>query len=272
MTARDAVIAKAKSWVNYLEKRDGNTAYLWTKDKNVGSNNYTCFAYEVAKTKIFNGSKQGMPWCTTFIAAIINSLYGEVLTRKATFLPEYSSGAGCYYWVRYYQAAGKYGSTPSVGAQIFFRDSDGDPCHTGLVYAYDSTYVYTIEGNTSSTSSETVIANGGGVFYRQYSRSNTRIHGYGYIDYSVLGDAPDPTPGKEAKLYGKFKPYRNGSTPETVYRDTDLTDRTGLLNPNEECYCIGRYGAAYLVCYQLDGYADRWAVGYVSYNGGVSDD
>ena len=68
-----------------------------------------------------------------------------------------------------------------------------------------------------------------------------------------------------------MKAYKNGSTPEVVYKDSDFTTATGSLNPGESCYCIGRYGNAYLVCYKLDGFTDRWAVGYVGYNGGVTD-
>ena len=37
-----------------------------------------------------------------------------------------------------------------------------------------------------STTSETVISNGGGVFQRKYSRSNSKIYGYGYPNWSVL--------------------------------------------------------------------------------------
>jgi hypothetical protein len=53
--------------------------------------------------------------------------------------------------------------------------------HTGLVYAVDSNYVYTVEGNTSSDSG--VIDNGGGVFKKKYERNFKRIAGYGRPDY-----------------------------------------------------------------------------------------
>jgi peptidoglycan hydrolase-like protein with peptidoglycan-binding domain len=55
--------------------------------------------------------------------------------------------------------------------------------HTGLVYAVDSTYVYTVEGNTSSASG--VVANGGGVFKKKYKLNYTRIYGYGRPNYDA---------------------------------------------------------------------------------------
>ena len=69
-------------------------------------------------------------------------------------------GAGCEYSMRYYKNSGRFRTSPTVGDQIFFKDSSGNIGHTGIVYNVDKSYVYTIEGNTSSASG--VIANGGG--------------------------------------------------------------------------------------------------------------
>lgn len=70
---------------------------------------------------------------------------------------------------------------PQAGDQIFFwpKDAIGGPAvaHTGLVYAVDGTYVYTIEGNTSGANG--VIANGGGVCKKKYKLTYNRIAGYG---------------------------------------------------------------------------------------------
>ena len=49
----------------------------------------------------------------------------------------------------------------------------------------DSTYVYTIEGNTSSESG--VVANGGCVREKKYKLTYNRIAGYGRPNYGVLG-------------------------------------------------------------------------------------
>lgn len=85
------------------------------------------------------------------------------------------------------------------------------------------------------------------------------------------GDSTPTVETKTLKTYLPWKNYQNGSTPETVYKDTDFATQSGTLNPGESCYCTGRYGEAYCVIYKVDGHDDRWAVGYVKYNGGVTD-
>lgn len=103
-------------------------------------------------------------WC--FLTA-----FGYKKALELLCQPEQSAGAGCTYSYNYYKNKGQVGTTPKVGAQIFFG-TPGDFSHTGLVYAFDNSYVYTIEGNTSDQ-----------VAYRQYSRSKSNIY-YGYPNYS----------------------------------------------------------------------------------------
>ena len=66
---------------------------------------------------------------------------------------------------------------PLPGDQIFFKDSTGEICHTGLVTRVTASTTYTIEGNTSSASG--VVANGGCTRQKSYDRSYSRIAGYG---------------------------------------------------------------------------------------------
>lgn len=220
MTAYEKFIEWAKSWVGYLEKRDGDTRYLWDKTANAGSNNYTCFAYELAQTNILNGSKQSYPWCTTFYIDGVYQCFkhlGEAKVRAALYLPERSLAGGCIYAVNYYKAAGKFGSTPQLGAQIFFNDSSGEACHTGLVYGYDSTTVWTIEGNTSGASG--VIDNGGGVCKKSYSRNYSRIAGYGYPNWSILEQTY--TEGWVKDETGWWYRYKDGTYPKSCWKKID---------------------------------------------------
>lgn len=80
---------------------------------------------------------------------------------------------------------GRWSSTPIIGSIIIFSNSSGSTAsHTGLVYSYDDNYVYTVEGNTSDGNS--VVANGGAVCKKSYSRSYSRIMGYWNINYDLV--------------------------------------------------------------------------------------
>ena len=83
-------------------------------------------------------------------------------------------GAKCY------KAKNQWFTSPKVGDQIFFKNSERI-CHTGIVVAVSATSVTTIEGNTSAGT--TVIPNGGGVFEKTYAINHSRIAGYGRPNY-----------------------------------------------------------------------------------------
>lgn len=207
MTPQEKVVATFKNEVGYLEKASNSN--LYSKTGNAGRNNYTKYAYELSQTDILNGNKNGYQWCTTSYIWCFYTNYGTEKTKKALYLPSRSLAAGCIFAVQYYKAAGKYSQTPSLGAQIFFSDSDGDPCHTGMVVGFDSNYVYTVEGNTSGASG--VVANGGGVAQKSYSRNYSRIHGYGIPNWSVLQE--EYKEGWQKNDKGWWYRYTDGSYP-----------------------------------------------------------
>lgn len=64
------------------------------------------------------------------------------------------------------------------------------------------------------------------------------------------------------------KVYKNGSTRETVFADSNCTKVIGSLNINEKCECLGIVNNRYIVKYKVDG-ADNYKVGFVRYNGGI---
>lgn len=104
-------------------------------------------------------------------------------------------------------------SSPKVGDQIFFTNSSGGICHTGLVYKVDSKYVYTYEGNTSSSSG--VIANGGCVAAKKYELSYSRIAGYGRPKYDY--EEIKATEEKKTCPYNEpTKVVKNGQTGNSV--------------------------------------------------------
>ena len=178
----DVVVNIAKDEVGYLEKASNKN--LDRKTGNAGSKNYTKYARDLDKVKgFYNGRKQGHAWCDVFVDWCFYKAYGVADTKMLLCQPNESLGAGCVYSARYYKNKKQFYTSPAVGDQIFFKDSDGDICHTGIVWKVDKTYVYTVEGNTSSASG--VVANGGCVRSKKYKLTYNRIAGYGRPKYDV---------------------------------------------------------------------------------------
>ena len=90
------------------------------------------------------------------------------------------------------------------------------------------------------------------------------------IDY-IIQEANKINEGAEPVEEDDFevaKIYKNGSTPEPVYADTELTKKTGSLNKYEQCECYGIIKGRYLVSYNVDG-TNYKKCGFVKYNGGI---
>lgn len=189
------VIAVAEAEVGYLEKKSNSK--LDDPTANAGYNNYTKYARDLDKLGFYNGRKNGFAWCDVFVDWCFVQAYGLEAALKLTNQPlgEGNCGAGCKYSRRYYKNKGRLFDKPEVGDQIFFwpKDEIGGPAvaHTGLVYAVDNTYVYTIEGNTSSSSG--VVANGGAVRKKKYKLTYNRIAGYGRPDWGTVEETTTET-------------------------------------------------------------------------------
>lgn len=178
----ERLIAVAQAEVGYLEKK--SNSQLDNKTANAGYKNYTKYARDLdAIPDFYNGNKQGVAWCDMFVDWCMIQAFGLEAGQKMLCQPDRSYGAGCQSSANYYKSKGRYFTkNPQPGDQIFFYNSGRtSAAHTGIVYKVDSMYVYTIEGNTSSTSG--VIDNGGGVFKKSYAINYNRIMGYGRPDY-----------------------------------------------------------------------------------------
>lgn len=177
------VLEIALAEVGYLEKASNND--LDSKTGNAGSANFTKYARDIDRIAgFYNGKKNGFAWCDVFVDWCFVEAYGAETAKKMLFQPDYSAGAGCPQSASYFKQAGRFSQIPTIGDQIFFTYG-GTVGHTGLVYAVDDTYVYTVEGNTSGASG--VIPNGGGVCKKRYNRTYSSIYGYGRPDYSLIG-------------------------------------------------------------------------------------
>lgn len=182
------VIDIALAEVGYLEK--ASNANLDDKTANAGSNNRTKYARDLDALGFYNGKKQGVAWCDVFVDWCFVQAYGLEAALALTNQPlgKANCGAGCKYSRQYYKNKGQLYDTPQAGDQVFFWPKDGIGGsaiqHTGLVYAVDASYVYTVEGNTSGASG--VIANGGGVCKKKYKRSYERLAGFGRPAYGTV--------------------------------------------------------------------------------------
>lgn len=145
------------------------------------SNNITKYAAEIDRDypDFYNGKKQGAAWCDIFVDYCFLHEFGEEQALYMLCQPKKSTGAGCKFSADFYKSAGRWGSDPQEGDQIFFY-SNGAINHTGIVIEVADGLVRTIEGN----SSDQVRAN-------CYSRLDPKIAGYGHPRYT------DEPPAKE---------------------------------------------------------------------------
>lgn len=186
------VVNIALAEVGYLEKK--SNAKLDSKTANAGSANYTKYGRDMHK---LYPAVMDFPaaWCDAFVDWCFYKAFG---TDNAKVLLCGSFNDYTPISAQLYKNNGRWGATPKIGAQIFFKNNTRI-YHTGLVYDFDKTYVYTIEGNTSGASG--VVANGGGVCKKKYKLTNSKIAGYGYPNYDEekVSDTIMPTIKKGSK-------------------------------------------------------------------------
>ena len=158
----------------YLEK--ATLAYLDDFQRNAGYNNYTKFARDVNSWG--QPGCQGQSWCAVYQFWKLVKVFG---LKKALQI----MGGGfynCQSVTRHAKANGTWKKTPKKGALIIFRNG----AHIGSVRTYDTKYVYTNEGNTSSAPG--VVANGGSCRNKKYKLTDSAIDGYVWIDYGTTAD------------------------------------------------------------------------------------
>lgn len=210
----ETVIAEARKWLGYLEKKStGTDDQLKDKNWNPGSNNITWFWTWLARNGY--GNLQGGAWCDGFVDYIHCIVAGIEKAKKSL------GGFSAYTptSAQQYKNAGRWISasgTPEPGDQIFFRNSKRI-CHTGIVTKVTATKVYTIEGNTSSAAG--VVANGGCVREKSYDRNYSRIAGYGrplWDKSSAGGTGTNPNPTPATGNVAKGQKWFNTNYPDIV--------------------------------------------------------
>lgn len=170
MNNASAVVAWAKSQVGVKETGTNITPYAADIDKN-----YPDF---------YNGKKQGVAWCDIFVDYAFIKCFGESEALKLLCQPKKSAGAGCKFSYGYFKKKKQVGKEARIGAQIFFSNdgTENGINHTGIVVDFDSSKVYTVEGNSNNQ-----------VAKHSYSHADKKIYGYGYPKYDVeTVEIPEP--------------------------------------------------------------------------------
>ena len=157
--------------IPYLEKR--SAAYLDDFQRNTGYNNYTKFARDVNSWG--QPGCQGQPWCAVYQFWKLT----KVLGLKTALQIMGGGFYNCRNVIRHAQSKETWKKAPKKGALIIFRNGS----HIGSVNKYDTQYVYTNEGNTSSAAG--VVANGGSCRNKKYKLNDPAIDGYVWIDYGA---------------------------------------------------------------------------------------
>ena len=214
----DKVIKIASAEVGYLEK--SKTAYkknpdiIYEKTAGAGQDNYTKYGKEMHEVypKVMDFPAA---WCDAFVDWCFYKAYG-VTTAKSLLagnFDDYTVASATMY-----NNKKAIHMNPKVGDQVFFtKNGNISGCyHTGLVYAVDNTYFYTIEGNTSGSSA--VVANGGGVFKKKYNIAAYKGKViFGRPKYDVAEEQASTTPKTSAPAVASCKPIiKLGSTGEQV--------------------------------------------------------
>ncbi|MFJ9771829.1 peptidoglycan-binding protein [Kitasatospora sp. NPDC101157] len=117
------------------------------------------------------------PWCATWVSWV---------AMKAGVASLYPRTASCSNAVDWWQSRGRWSAYPAVGAQVLYGPGGGT--HTGIVYAYDESNIYTYEGNTSMTND----ANGNKVMKRERRRRDAYVYGYGLPAFEAGIVTADP--------------------------------------------------------------------------------
>lgn len=178
MTDRDRIISYLKSWVGYTEKdtidKIGASMDSPEPFASSGKNNYTIFAREYYRQTGIN--VQGEPWCDTFIDICFIKVFGKEKARQylggfSAYTPDSSN---------FFKTMHQWSKEAKTGSLVFFKNTKRI-CHTGMVYAIDDKYIYSVEGNTSNDNK--FNANGGCVALKKHLKNSDYIAGYGEIKY-----------------------------------------------------------------------------------------
>ena len=162
MTTANQVIDVARAEVGY---REGFSGGHW--------NNIQKYSGEVAGLQWSNGQ----PWCDVFVCWVFTK------AGLGSFPVSADTSASTVQW----KSKRRWSDYPAISAQVMFGANGGN-VHTGIVYKYDDTFIYTVEGNTNVNGS----SEGDGVYLKKHARLDAYVYGYGYPEYEGGIHSADP--------------------------------------------------------------------------------
>lgn len=164
-------------------------------------NNWTKYAKDLDAISYFNGPKQNIAWCATFVAWCIWKAANpdpKGTALAAQYQPTRDNcGCGCKYNAEYYRTKGKFFSTPQEG-DVFFVGKRGSETHQGFVLSVNGNGTFTtIEGNHGDK-------------VATCTRSVSECSGFGRPWYTPESDkpgtaAPTPTTSNADKCLAEIK-------------------------------------------------------------------
>lgn len=202
--SKDKLIDTAFKEVGYLEKSwdayNKDPSIIYDKTKGAGSDNVTKYNFEMHK--IYPDTMDfGAAWCDAFVDWCFYKVFG-VSTAKSLLgggFDDYTVASAQMYKNKKAYHLGTKGIKP--GDQVFFKNATRI-YHTGLVVAVDADSFYTVEGNTSPQGSKAeVVANGGGVWNKEYPLDYYRVDGYGRPPYEKVIPVTYPTWIKDGNIW-----------------------------------------------------------------------
>ena len=196
-------VAIALSQIGYQEGND-NTQFAGTYP---GSQNFTEFNRNFGDwgSGYGNGSAGQYAWCAAFVAFSLYQARTHNYGKMNDWCRDHTDDANyiwreisCINWLNqldrhgYFKKSQEYGGSykPKTGDLIFFGESSTKSNHIGIVVYCEGNTVYTIEGNTSQAAG--LNANGGGVYFKSYALSHSKIRGYGVLPYKTNSEALTP--------------------------------------------------------------------------------
>lgn len=181
--------------MGYREK--ASNASLDDPQANAGGSNWTKYARDLAAAGYYNGKKNGYAWCDVFVDWCIFKAYGAVEGQRIQCQTG-DLGAACIYSMQYFQQQCRFDSILQPGDQVFFYGG-GTIGQTGIVTDVSDSSITVVEGNSSDRVQELT-----------YSRSDSRIAGYGHPRYDLAASKTSYVAEKPAATAAEIPANKEG--------------------------------------------------------------